>query len=183
MKLVLVTGGVRSGKSGFAEELACQTGDQVLYIATGVNTDSEMEERIRVHRERRPDSWSCLEAPYDLPLTLDTYTPYPVILFDCFSTWVTNQMMQIPEEELGQRKWTETILSRVNEWLQIMSDYPGVVIGVTSEVGLGGVAMSPLGRWFQDVQGSVNQQLAREAAEVYMVVSGIPWKIKGEQSL
>ena len=71
-------------------------------------------------------------------------------------------------------------MNRVDTWLELMEDYPGLVVAVTSEVGLGGVAMSSLGRWFQDVQGLVNQKLAHRAQEVYMVISGIPWKIKGE---
>lgn len=180
MNLVLVTGGVRSGKSKFAEELAGKKGEKVLYIATGVNTDGEMEQRIQVHRQRRPGSWGCIEAPYVLPHSLPSVEEYPEVLFDCFSTWVTNQMMQIPEDEYGQEKWTGEILNRVEAWLDFMEEYPGQVVAVTSEVGLGGVAMSSLGRWFQDVQGLVNQKLAHRAREVHMVISGIPWKIKGD---
>ena len=77
MKLVMVTGGVRSGKSKFAEDLVGKTGEKVLYIATGVNTDGEMEQRIQVHRERRPSSWGCIEAPYVLPYSLPTVEDFP----------------------------------------------------------------------------------------------------------
>lgn len=180
MKFILVTGGIRSGKSGFAEEIAAKSGQSVLYMATGVNTDHDMEQRIQTHRERRPSHWGCMETPYDLPGELSVYRNYPVILLDCFSTWVTNQMMRIPEEELGKEHYTADILKRVEDWLTAMNSYEGQIIAVTSEVGLGGVAMSSLGRLFQDVQGAVNQKLGAKANEVYMVVSGIPWKVKGD---
>ncbi|HBI04463.1 MAG TPA: bifunctional adenosylcobinamide kinase/adenosylcobinamide-phosphate guanylyltransferase [Paenibacillaceae bacterium] len=180
MKLILVTGGVRSGKSGFAEEVSARAGESALYVATGVNTDKEMEARIQSHRDRRPSHWGCIETPYDLPMDVGVYQNYPVVLFDCFSTWVTNQMMRIPEGEMGKEKWTDAILQGVDDWLTAMESYEGIVVAVTSEVGLGGVAMSSLGRWFQDVQGAVNQKLGVKANEVYMVVSGIPWKVKGD---
>jgi len=178
MNMILVTGGVRSGKSAFAEELASSLGESVLYVATGVNTDKEMEARISLHRERRPSHWGCIETPYDLANDRKVYENYRVILLDCISTWITNQMMILAEEELGTEQATKNIVQKVEDWLATMRTYQGQLIIVTSEVGLGGVALSSLGRWFQDVQGTINQLLASCAEEVYMVVSGIPWKIK-----
>lgn len=181
MSIIMVTGGVRSGKSAFAEQLAQEKSESVLYIATGVNTDNEMEERIALHRTRRPDAWGLLETPLDIAGAAGDYSSYQVVLFDCISTWVTNQLLAVPEEEWRDSVHTERILAHADEWLGKLRIYEGTVIIVSSETGLGGVAMSRLGRWFQDVLGTVNQRIAAEADEVYAVLSGIPLRIKGEQ--
>jgi adenosylcobinamide kinase/adenosylcobinamide-phosphate guanylyltransferase len=180
LSIILVTGGVRSGKSAFAERLAIESSASVLYVATGVCTDEEMEQRITLHRRRRPAAWELAETPYDADEAASSYHNYEVVLFDCVSTWVTNLLLQVSEGRWGDTAETERILAKVERWLAATRDYQGKVIVVTSETGLGGVAMSKLGRWFQDVLGEANQRIAAEAEEVYAVLSGIPWKIKGE---
>lgn len=166
MTLILISGGVRSGKSQFAEDLANQKGAKILYQATGIACDQEMEERIEKHQKRRPEDWGLLESSYDL---VADYLDYDVVLVDCLSTWVSNRLIQ--EEEV-------TLLSELEEWLKGLESGQQTVIVVTSEVGLGGVAMSSLGRKFQDLLGEANQRVARQAQEVYAVISGIPWRIK-----
>jgi adenosylcobinamide kinase/adenosylcobinamide-phosphate guanylyltransferase len=182
VSIIFITGGVRSGKSAFAEQLARETSDSVLYVATGVNTDKEMEQRIIAHQERRPASWGLLEVAYDVHRSVSSYHVYDVVLFDCVSTWVSNLLLQVPEEQWREAQVTQAIYEKVNEWLTHLGNYSGTIIVVSSEVGLGGVAMSRLGRWFQDVLGTINQQIAARADEVYAVLSGIPWKIKGEHT-
>lgn len=181
MSIVLVTGGVRSGKSAFAERLVKEKSRAVLYVATGVCTDKEMEQRITQHRERRPASWGLSETPYDAAAEVQTYYNYEVVLFDCVSTWISNLLVGVPEEKWRDVEETERIIGAVDSWMNAIRDYPGTVFVVTSETGLGGVAMSKLGRWFQDTLGVVNQRIAAEAQEVYAVLSGIPWKIKDER--
>jgi adenosylcobinamide kinase / adenosylcobinamide-phosphate guanylyltransferase len=173
MTLILVTGGVRSGKSGFAEELAKKKGGKVLYQATGISCDQEMENRIERHRKRRPKEWGLLESTLDLSIV--AYSEYDVILVDCLSTWVSNHLVQA-EEKAGH--WEAGFLSVLRKWLDSLSLLDQTVIVVTSEVGLGGVAMSSLGRAFQDFLGEANQMVAMQSDEVYAVMSGIPWRLK-----
>jgi adenosylcobinamide kinase/adenosylcobinamide-phosphate guanylyltransferase len=170
MSLCFVTGGVRSGKSAFAEEFAFKRGERVLYIATGVNTDDEMNERIRAHKQRRPASWGLVEEPYDLNKTIDTYAKYDVILIDCLSTLVSNHLVA-PESN-------QSVDSTLPQWLEMILKMEASFIVVSNEVGLGGVAMSSLGRAFQDQLGKANQLVATEADEAYAVFSGIPMRLK-----
>lgn len=178
MTLTYITGGVRSGKSEFAEQLATSYGRPVLYVAFGVNTDIEMQNRIEKHQQRRPSDWGVVEEPYELASSSDTYRDYEVILVDCFSTWLTNRIMSIPEAELRQEKHRQDIINEMSAWLGCLKQMDKQVIVVSSEVGLGGVAMSPLGRFFHDTLGKCNQLIAGEADEAYAVLSGLPLRLK-----
>lgn len=181
MSYVVVTGGVRSGKSGVAERLA---GEQrrVLYVATGAVSDEEMAERIRLHQQRRPEHWGLLEVEgralthlteaLHRKLVGETAQTYECVLIDCLSTWVSSQLIRLPETEWRSEATRQRLLAeaeRLAEWLR---EVPCEAVVVTSETGLGGVAMTPLGRVFQDLLGEVNQIVAWQAREVYLVVSG-----------
>ncbi|MGG4493606.1 bifunctional adenosylcobinamide kinase/adenosylcobinamide-phosphate guanylyltransferase [Brevibacillus reuszeri] len=179
MSLIVVTGGVRSGKSRFAEELATESGRRVLYVATGQAWDAEMRARIELHKERRPIDWGCMEVGEHLTDYVGASVEYDVVLIDCLSTWVSNRLMNISEEEWRSEEHTAALLQEAEAWLGQVQASSQTVIAVTSEVGLGGVAMNPLGRWFADVLGDVNQMSAQQASTVYAVLSGIPWRIKG----
>ncbi|RKD24941.1 hypothetical protein BEP19_03640 [Ammoniphilus oxalaticus] len=174
MSLILVTGGVRSGKSEFAEELARQQGGQVLYQATGLASDQEMESRIALHRDRRPAGWGLLESPLELPLA--AYAGYDTVLIDCLSAWISNHLFFAEDENYGEVE--SAVLDRLREWIDRVIAGTQTVIVVSSEVGMGGVAMSPLGRSFQDVLGIANQMIALQADEVHAVLSGIPLRLK-----
>lgn len=176
MNLIYITGGIRSGKSGFAENLAKECGTKVLYVATGVSSDQEMEQRIELHRRRRPAEWGIWESPLDMPYL--SSQDYDVILLDCLSTWISNRLLAVPEDQIRDKEITNRIILDLEEWLDSLSDSPCTVIVVSSEVGLGGVAMSRLGRWFQDVLGEANQLVAQHANEAYAILSGIPLRIK-----
>ncbi|OUQ89152.1 bifunctional adenosylcobinamide kinase/adenosylcobinamide-phosphate guanylyltransferase [Brevibacillus brevis] len=179
MSLVLVTGGVRSGKSRYAEELAMTLGSRVLYVATGKAWDDEMKQRIEQHQARRPLEWGCVEIGERLTDYHAFREQYDVVLIDCLSTWVSNRLMSVDESEWRSASHTQALLHEAEAWLTLVQNSPQKVIAVTSEVGLGGVALSRLGRWFADVLGDVNQRSARQADAVYAVLSGIPWRIKG----
>lgn len=180
MGLIYITGGVRSGKSAFAEKLAIQKGgNSVAYIATGVNTDPEMDRRIRLHQERRPASWGLIEAPYQLGHLTALRPTYEVFLLDCLSSWISNRLLSAPEERWGDQSYAKELLDDLQDWLEESGKGACTVLVVSSEVGLGGVAMSRLGRWYADVLGEANQLVARQANEVYAVISGIPWRLKG----
>ncbi|SFS64227.1 bifunctional adenosylcobinamide kinase/adenosylcobinamide-phosphate guanylyltransferase [Marininema halotolerans] len=176
----LITGGVRSGKSQFAESAASQLGEGILYVATGVALDGEMEERINFHRQRRPSTWGLLEEPRNLPDVLQQEVgKWDAWLIDDLATWVANHVMGLPEESLKNHRCSieKKMLTQVEELLGCCQDSD--VVLVTNEVGLGGVSMNRLGRLFQDLLGQVNQRIAQEADQVWMVVSGIPVLIKG----
>ncbi|QQE73641.1 bifunctional adenosylcobinamide kinase/adenosylcobinamide-phosphate guanylyltransferase [Brevibacillus composti] len=181
MSLILVTGGVRSGKSRFAEELAGGYGRDVLYVATGQVWDEEMRKRIELHRQRRPAGWGLREIGGKLSDSLSDADAdaYPVVLIDCLSTWISGRLMDVPEPSWRDETITGEILAEAERWLDKAAATDRIVIAVTSEVGLGGVALSKLGRWFADVLGDVNQRTARRADAVYAVMAGIPWRLKG----
>ncbi len=184
-KLILVTGGARSGKSTFAENLAKELGDNVLYVATAQQTDNEMKQRIEKHRERRPASWETFEGYKNLDTSLyNIIEDKSAVLLDCITIMVTNLMLQetfdwdrltrekVEEIEYDIQHQIERLIS-----LSKMTKVPFIL--VTNEVGLGVVPPSVMGRDFRDIAGRINQLLAKAADEVYFCVSGIPMKIKG----
>ena len=178
--LSLILGGVRSGKSEFAESLARDLNRPTLYVATGQPTDAEMEERIRRHRERRPAHWSTLEEPLDLAAGLKTVMsasdPPPAVLVDSLDTWVSNMLLESREE--GGQAETMT-LAALDRLLILQRHWPEAWFLVSSEVGLSPVPTNPLGRRFQDLLGLVNQRVAAAAGRVCLVVAGIPVEVKG----
>ncbi len=183
-KLILVTGGARSGKSTFAEDKAKGFGTEVLYIATAKPIDKEMEVRIARHRAQRPASWATLEAYKNLDLELDSISEGKnAILLDCITVMVSNLMLDESWEwdELSRERVEEiehTIMHQIERLITFIKTHDVPFILVTNEVGLGVVPPSAMGRDFRDIGGRVNQLLARVSDEVYFCVSGIPVKIK-----
>ncbi len=179
-KVTLVLGGIRSGKSAFAEELAGRAGQRMLYVATGQALDDEMAERIRKHRERRSAHWRTLEEPLALPESLDRYFEsngdIGVILLDSVDVWVSNLMLAREKEETDA---TESIaLESLDSTLTLCRQKVMHAVLVSSEVGMSPVSPNQLGRQFQDLLGTVNQRAGAQADEVFLVVAGIPVKIK-----
>ncbi|HEU4965690.1 MAG TPA: bifunctional adenosylcobinamide kinase/adenosylcobinamide-phosphate guanylyltransferase [Bacilli bacterium] len=195
MSYVLVTGGVRSGKSRYAERLAGEE-RRVLYVATGVASDGEMSERIRLHQERRPAKWGLLEVGEDqlverlrqsvewkrqktdgvnasqLVASTEHAFAYEVLLIDCLSAWLSTLLIHLPESEWRSLATKQRVLAEAESLADWLQKTPLQAVVVTTETGLGGVAMSPLGRAFQDLLGEVNQILAHQAADVFLVVAG-----------
>lgn len=193
-KIILITGGARSGKSNFAEELL-QDRDSVLYVATNsAAQDSEMQKRIELHQRRRPKNWQTYEGFLEIA-DVFVQKKYPAYLLDCATMLTTNYLYWLLQQQYGTD--FATIDAAINnfsedekiaieqelikEWQEIMvqaKKVKGDVVIVTNEVGLGIVPENPLSRWFRDIYGRVNQFLGREADDVYLVVAGIPMKIK-----
>jgi adenosylcobinamide kinase/adenosylcobinamide-phosphate guanylyltransferase len=189
--LILVTGGARSGKSGFAERLAvraaAQGGGFAAYVATSVPFDDEMRERVELHRQRREEAgvkWHTVEEPYEAASALDRLradaaagTP---VLLDCLTLWLTNQLLRV--EELGKAEGDAALRRECDALLAVMAAYgsggSGTLIVVTNEVGAGLVPETPLGRRFRDWAGWLNQRAAVLADEVYLTVCGIPVELK-----
>jgi adenosylcobinamide kinase/adenosylcobinamide-phosphate guanylyltransferase len=177
-KIVLVTGGCRSGKSRFAQQMAEATGLQRLYIATAPVMDAEMEERITRHRQERAQrKWTTCEEPLDLVRAFGEHTGFDSVLCDCLTLWVNNLLYQA--EQQAKTMGEDNMAQLAQEVVDVARLYPGTVIFVTNEVGLGIVPADALSRRFRDLAGRCNQVIAVAADEVYFVVSGIPLKIKG----
>jgi adenosylcobinamide kinase/adenosylcobinamide-phosphate guanylyltransferase len=177
-KIALVTGGCRSGKSRFAQQLAEATGLQRLYIATAPVLDVEMGERIIRHRQERGQrNWSTCEETLDLVRAFGAHTGFDTVLCDCLTLWVNNLLYQSEQKRnmLGE----DDMARLAQEVIDAARQYPGTVIFVTNEVGLGIVPADALSRRFRDMAGRCNQVMSAAADEVYFVVSGIPMKIKG----
>ena len=162
MPFVLVLGGARSGKSALAERLAIESGDPVVFIATGEARDEEMEERIRRHREDRPASWQTLEAPVELLAAIASCSHGDFLVVDCLTLWVSNL--------LEKRMESGDITVAATEVAQELSHRRGVV--VSNEVGLGIVPANELARAFRDALGSVNATFAGAAERVVLMVAG-----------
>lgn len=173
-RLILVTGGARAGKSRFAQGLAeAKDCRRRLFVATAVPCDAEMKRRITRHRQTRNGLWTTLEEPHRLPESLPArfLQAGSIVLLDCLPTFTTNLLLRKASER--------QILSRVRRLISALKR-PGVhSIWVTNEVGLGLVPDHPLGRRFRDLLGGINQEVASESDEVYLLVAGIPMKLKG----
>lgn len=184
-KLILVTGGARSGKSTYAEHLAKEMGSDILYIATSIPFDDEMKLRIKKHREQRPSGWDTLEAYSGLDEKMaDRLDDKQAVLVDCMTIMTTNLMMErcsdwdnlTAQVTQDMEQYTVREVQKLLETAK-KADIPFIL--VTNEVGMGVVPEYASGRLFRDIAGRVNQIIAREADEVYLCVSGIPVKIKG----
>ena len=192
-KIVLVTGGARSGKSAFAEEKLADR-ERVCYIATGLprGEDPEWQERIRLHQERRPASWTTQEQYAGLADWLREQS-HPVYLLDCATLLTSNRLfdlisqhfpdkLELTEENFLSRQEQSFLLQLLEEeWQELLSAIHQTDAEcwiVTDEVGLGIVPETRLGRFFRDVQGKINQLIAKEASEAYLVICGLAQQLK-----
>jgi len=184
-KIVLVTGGARSGKSSYSEELAKKLGEKILYLATAIPFDEEMVDRIKRHKESRPNQWVTHEGFKDLhKVVLSQGKDYDGILLDCITVMFTNILFNYPgfDEDNIQMDILDEIQNIITDQLKCLIEAArnmGItLIMVTNEVGSGIVPERELGRVFRDMAGRTNQIIAHECDEVHFLVSGIPIKVK-----
>jgi adenosylcobinamide kinase/adenosylcobinamide-phosphate guanylyltransferase len=171
-RIILVTGGARSGKSRFAERLARSFGTPLGYLATGESRDAEMDERIIRHRERRGPEWTTIEEPLRLTETLVEYDGrFRGVLVDCITLWLTNLLLDWVDPE--------RVLEEVREFADAVPKLATPLVLVTNEVGMGIVPETRLARMFRDLSGEANELLASVADEIHVVFAGIPLKLKG----
>lgn len=167
---VLVLGGARSGKTGFAERMAMRAGETPLYLATAQALDAEMIERVRMHQQQRHKRFATLEEPLALPKALRAAArEHDVILVDCLTLWITNLL------GAGQ-----DVADAVDELAATLPQIESArVILVSNEVGLGVVPDNALARTFRDLSGAAHQRMAEICEEVHFVVAGLPMTLKG----
>ena len=195
MGLIFVTGGAKSGKSKFAEEilLKLNNGNQKnIYLATSLVFDEEMKEKVQLHKKRRKNDWFTVETYKNFKNKLNNFFENNDkiknnLLVDCLTNMITNIIFENQNIDWNNfekklyiqtlKKLNKNVENSVDELLNITNQFENTVI-VSNELGMGLVPSYPLGRYFREIAGKMNQIVAEKADEVYFVVSGIPMKIK-----
>ena len=198
-KVVLVTGGARSGKSAFAEAVAARARGGVLYVATAEACDAEMADRIARHRRQRPPHWTTAERPLDLVGAVACAPEgTSVVLVDCLSVWAANRLLAAgsgigekvddgpgDDGDANLAAWTEradkverAVAQEIAQLLATARSAAWSLLLVSNEVGSGVVPPSPLGRAYRDLLGRLNQAAAGGADEAYLVVAGLAVELK-----
>lgn len=173
-KLIFITGGVRSGKSCYAQKMASTIAGQVFFIATCIPGDEEMEARVAEHRRYRPASWTTIEEGFNPARVIRCNDkPGAVFLVDCL-TMLINNLMFCREDIEGDI----SILSRIDRLARMASAAEASVIIVSNEVGGGIVPADPLSRAYRDLLGRANQIVAHQADEVYLCIAGLAMELK-----
>ncbi len=168
-RIILITGGARSGKSGYAEKLALSLSDAPVYLATARIWDEEFRERVRRHQARRGPQWTNIEEEKQLSRH---DLSGRVVLVDCLTLWATNFFFDLESD-------VDRALAAVQEEFDRFTAQDATFLLVTNEIGMGGTSDNAIQRRFTDLQGWMNQYAAARADEVILMVSGIPVKIKG----
>jgi adenosylcobinamide kinase/adenosylcobinamide-phosphate guanylyltransferase len=169
-KIVLIGGGVRSGKSSFAVERSLTLGERRVFIATATRSDAEMNARIDRHQADRMNAFKTVEEPLELGEALSALVDYDVVLVDCLTHWFSNLLL---------RKHTlDEILRRVDDVITILQKRHFHAVLVTNEVGMSVHPPTSLGRAFVEICGFAHQRFARAADEVVLAVLGTTLRIK-----
>lgn len=169
-RIILITGGQRSGKSTYAEQLALRLSPNPVYVATAHIWDEEFRQRVLMHQERRGPQWTNIEEELYLS---NHQVEGRVVLVDCLTLWSTNFFFLGGEEQPVQQT-VDAVCAEFERFVQQDATF----IFVTNEIGLGGTSPNDVQRHFTDVLGWVNQHVAAAADEVVLMVSGIPMTIK-----
>jgi len=185
LKIVLVTGGARSGKSTFGEKYIAELASRIAYIATAIPFDDEMKSRIKHHRGSRPQEWTTVEKYFEIDRVIPSIAfEHDGIILDCVTLMVSNMMLEAPDVD-----WENPDPAKVNEIQDAAIAHAKAIVEalkaskmsgvlITNEIGMGIVPENPMARAFRDIAGRVNQTIASMSDEVWLLVSGIPVKIK-----
>ena len=171
-KVIFVLGGVRSGKSRFAQGIASDCAN-VIFIATAKPSDPEMQLRIERHRQSRPTHWQTLEVPLDLDVAIAGLNdPKQLAVIDCLTVYLANVISNAQGKESAIRDYIERLCSALRET-------KASIVLVSNEVGSGVHAPTATGRFYCDLLGELNQRVAALADSVILMIAGIPVPIKG----
>jgi adenosylcobinamide kinase/adenosylcobinamide-phosphate guanylyltransferase len=175
-RIVLITGGARSGKSAYAEKRSAELGgDRVTYVATAEALDEGMKRRIHRHRAERPAVWTTVEAPRRAADAVrDAATP--TVLVDCLTLLASNALLAAAGD--GEEGAAAAVAAEAEALRDAALAREGTTLVVTNEVGMGVHPPTELGRWYRDALGRANARLAADAEEVILLVSGIPLRIR-----
>jgi len=170
--IYFITGGERSGKSRFAQQLALDMTQNPTYLATARHWDQDFEKRIKHHQQERDDRWINIEEEIRIG---DVVTKSSVILLDCVTLWLTNIFSDRNYEVESSLTFAKVELAKA---FSLEKNW----IVVSNEIGMGVHATTDIGRKFVELQGWINQHIAKHADDVYLMISGIPLKIKPQRS-
>ena len=183
--IILCSGGARSGKSEFAEQLALSLKGRKAYVATGQALDDEMKDRIKKHQLRRGKEWITFEIPLHLYKNWEQIKNVSdVILIDCLTMFTSNHVFA--HGDINTQEDANRIESIILEELRLLlqeinNSNDKTVIFVTNEIGLGIVPENKLARYFRDITGRVNREVASTANKLYLTISGITIELKSQE--
>ncbi|MBL6447021.1 bifunctional adenosylcobinamide kinase/adenosylcobinamide-phosphate guanylyltransferase [Fulvivirga sp. 29W222] len=166
--IIFITGGERSGKSRYAQDLALAQSGNPYYLATSKIWDDDFKERVKRHQEERDDRWTSIEEQFEISKVLPEKG---AVVVDCVTLWLTNYFSKYKGDK-------EQVVSEAKAELNKLLGYQGVLIIISNELGMGLHASTKSGRDFVECQGWINQFIASNADEVYFMVSGLPLKVK-----
>lgn len=184
-KIIYITGGARSGKSSFAESEIFKSEKERIYVATSLTFDDEMKERVKLHKIQRGEEWITIEEYKNIEKYLEPYkSQEKIVLLDCLTNMVSNNMIMdrpvdwdtISQEEL--QKIEKEIEIQVEKIISFIKESSLDMIVVSNEAGMGLIPPYALGRYFRDICGKMNQIVAKNSEEAYLVVSGLTLKLK-----
>lgn len=183
--IILCSGGARSGKSEFAEQLALSLKGRKAYVATGQAFDDEMKDRIKKHQLRRGKEWITFEIPLHLHKNWEQIKNVSdVILIDCLTMFTSNHIFA--HGDINTQEDSNRIESIILEELRLLlqeinNSNDKTVIFVTNEIGLGIVPGNKLARYFRDITGRVNREVASAANKMYLTISGVTIELKSKE--
>lgn len=183
--IILCSGGARSGKSEFAEQLALSLKGRKAYVATGQAFDDEMKDRIKKHQLRRGKKWITFEIPLHLHKNWEQIKNVSdVILIDCLTMFTSNHVFA--HGDINTQEDSNRIESIILEELRLLlqeinNSNDKTVIFVTNEIGLGIVPENKLARYFRDITGRVNREVASAANKMYLTISGVTIELKSQE--
>ncbi len=176
-RLVFITGGCRSGKSGYALSFSEKLAGPKFYIATCNPCDEEMKARVKRHKNERDSVvWKTIEEPIDIFSAMKKVKSGGVALIDCVTLWVANMMNDLRDK--NNEDIENEILSSVRRFLSELEKTDATVVIVSNEVGMGIAPANDVARLFRDTAGRVNQAFASSADDVYFMASGLPMILK-----
>ncbi|WP_297667880.1 bifunctional adenosylcobinamide kinase/adenosylcobinamide-phosphate guanylyltransferase [uncultured Akkermansia sp.] len=181
-RMTLVLGGIRSGKSQYAEQIAAGFGEKILYVATAEVWPGagSMEYRVRKHRERRPESWLTLECPRHVASAVresGLLDQVDGVILECVTLLASNTLYA-QKDPTDYEPFQEALIEEIEALKKLIRQSPVPWVLVSSETGMGISQSDAETRHYCDGLGIANQLLARSADEVYFMVAGLPLTVK-----
>ena len=179
--LIYISGGCRSGKSDYAQQLAESLPGKRAYLATCPVIDDEMSDRIELHQQQRSGrGWKTIETPLELIETIKQTNDFNVLLIDCLTLWVNNLLYAA--EQQGQTLSEHDIQKKCAELLTTCRQQSQTIIFVSNELGMGLVPIDATSRRYRDCLGRCNQTIAQSCDEAIFMVSGLPVTLREKAS-